>query len=160
MGLVMAPASTIIMETVPADQAGAGSAVNDTVREVGGALGIAVVGSIVAAVYRNHLGPVLSAHHAPSVVVHSATASIAQADGIAKHVGGTVGGELASAAHFAFTTAMSTGMRVAAAVAFVGAFACYVAIPRRPQARSEPLLEESVEVSPIPEPVFAGRTAL
>ena len=57
MGLVMAPASTIIMETVPADQAGAGSAVNDTVREVGGALGIAVVGSIVAAVYRNRPRP-------------------------------------------------------------------------------------------------------
>ncbi len=39
MGLVMAPASTTIMTTVPAHQAGAGSAVNDTIREVGGALG-------------------------------------------------------------------------------------------------------------------------
>jgi len=38
MGLVMAPASTTIMTTVPAHQAGAGSAINDTIREVGGAL--------------------------------------------------------------------------------------------------------------------------
>jgi EmrB/QacA subfamily drug resistance transporter len=160
MGLVMAPASTIIMETVPADQAGAGSAVNDTVREVGGALGIAVVGSIVAAVYRNHLGPVLSAHHAPAVVVHSATASIAQADGISEHVGGTLGSELASAAHLAFTTAMSTGMRVAAAVAFVGALACYVAIPRRSSTTAQSLSEEAVEMPPSNQPVYAGGALL
>ena len=64
MGLVMAPASTIIMETVPAAQAGAGSAVNDTVREVGGALGIAVVGSVVAARYAHSLSGVLALHHA------------------------------------------------------------------------------------------------
>ena len=48
MGLVMAPASTTIMTTVPAHQAGAGSAINDTIREVGGALGIAIVGSLAA----------------------------------------------------------------------------------------------------------------
>jgi EmrB/QacA subfamily drug resistance transporter len=160
MGLVMAPASTIIMETVPAEQSGAGSAVNDTVREVGGALGIAVVGSIVAATYRNRLGPVLSAHHAPSAVVHSATGSIAQADGIAKYVGGHLGGELASAAHLAFTTAMGTGMRVAAAVALVGAFACYVAVPSRSmKASREPRssqMELAVEASSVREPVCAG----
>ena len=52
MGLVMAPASTTIMTTVPAHQAGAGSAVNDTIREVGGALGIAIVGSLAENVYR------------------------------------------------------------------------------------------------------------
>ena len=55
MGLVMAPASTTIMTTVPARQAGAGSAINDTIREVGGALGIAIVGSLAAAVYRSQL---------------------------------------------------------------------------------------------------------
>src|SRR5580693_7466655 len=51
MGLVMAPASNTIMTTVPAHQAGAGSAINDTIREVGGALGVAIVGSLAAAVY-------------------------------------------------------------------------------------------------------------
>ena len=55
MGLVMAPASSTIMTTVPAHQAGAGSAVNDTIREVGGALGVAIVGSLTAAIYRSRL---------------------------------------------------------------------------------------------------------
>ena len=72
MGLVMAPASTTIMTPVPAHQAGAGSAVNDTIREVGGALGVAIVGSLtVAALYRNRLTSKLVSHHAPGFVVHS-----------------------------------------------------------------------------------------
>lgn len=131
MGLVMAPASAIIMETVPADQAGAGSAVNDTVREVGGALGIAVVGSAVAVIYGHRLGGVLTTHGAPKSVVHAATSSVAEADGIAQHVGGTIGNELASAADTAFTTAMSGGMRLAAGVAIAGAIVCFVTLPRR-----------------------------
>ncbi len=147
MGLVMAPASAIIMSTVPPDQAGAGSAVNDTVREVGGALGIAVVGSIVAAVYGHRLGGVLYAHHAPAGVAREATGSIAAANGIAGHIGGTVGGELESAAHAAFTTAMGAGMRVAAGVALVGALACLVTLPRRAQAASN----VSTCLAPTPE---------
>jgi EmrB/QacA subfamily drug resistance transporter len=70
MGLVMVPASTTIMTTVPAHQAGAGSAINDTIREVGGALGIAIVGSLSAAVYRSRLASVLATAHAPSPVAH------------------------------------------------------------------------------------------
>ncbi len=147
MGLVMAPASEIIMSTVPADQAGAGSAVNDTVREVGGALGIAVVGSVVAAVYGHDLGGVLSSHHAPVAVTHEATGSIAAADGIAGHVGGSIGGELANAAHVAFTTAMGAGMRVAAGVALAGAIACFFTLPRR--AASVPAGSVAVVAVPV-----------
>jgi hypothetical protein len=77
------------------------------------------------------LGGVLSAHQVPVRVAREATGSIAAADGIAGHVGGTVGGELASVAHSAFTTAMGSGMRVAAGVALAGALACFFALPRR-----------------------------
>ena len=119
-------------------QAGAGSAINDTVREVGGALGIAVVGSIVAAIYSHRLSALLTSNHAPGSVARAATSSIAQADGIAKQVGGPVGSQLASAAHLAFTTGMSAGMQVAAAVAIAGAVLCFVTLPRRfAQARED-----------------------
>jgi EmrB/QacA subfamily drug resistance transporter len=130
MGLLMAPASTTIMTAVPAHQAGAGSAVNDTIREVGGALGVAVVGSLTADVYRNHLATTLTAHHAPAVVVKVATGSIAAADAVGAHVGGVAGSELVSTAHQAFTTAMSTGMRVAAAVALAGTAASVLLLRR------------------------------
>ena len=91
MGLVMAPASSTIMTTVPAHQAGAGSAVNDTIREVGGALGVAIVGSLTADVYRSHLTGKLVAQHAPGVVVHIASGSIAAADAVGRRLGGLAG---------------------------------------------------------------------
>jgi len=140
MGLVMAPASTTIMATVPSDQASAGSAVNDTIREVGGALGVAVVGSITAAAYRNHLSGKLAARHAPGIVVHVATGSIAAADAIGKAVGGVRGGVVVQAAHDSFTAAMALGMRAAAAVALVGAVATVAALPGRAKVRAASLV--------------------
>ncbi|MBE7187475.1 MFS transporter [Jatrophihabitans endophyticus] len=56
MGLTMSPATNAIMGAVPREKAGAGSAVNNTVRQVAGALGVAVLGSIVAVSFRAHLG--------------------------------------------------------------------------------------------------------
>jgi EmrB/QacA subfamily drug resistance transporter len=153
MGLVMAPASTIIMTTVPAHQAGAGSAINDTIREVGGALGVAIVGSMAAAVYRSRLGSVLTtAQHAPGQVIHQATSSVAAADIIGRHVGGVQGSQLVSAAHSAFVTAMATGIRVAAAVALVSAIGAIFALPRRPE--PEPVPRTSPAASPAIEPVL------
>jgi EmrB/QacA subfamily drug resistance transporter len=136
MGLVMAPASTAIMTAVPAHQAGAGSAVNDTIREVGGALGVAVVGSLAAAAYRNRLGAKLVAHHAPAFVVHAATGSIAAADAIGKSLGGARGSEIVQAAHASFTTAMALGLRVAGAVAIGAAFAALAVLPGRKMVRA------------------------
>ncbi len=134
MGLVMAPASTTIMTTVPAHQAGAGSAVNDTIREVGGALGIAVVGSLAENVYRTKLGTALATAHLPQPVSHLATSSVAAADAVGRHVGGTSGAQLTAAAHTAFTTAMATGMRVSAVVALAAAIGVAFALRCRPQA--------------------------
>jgi hypothetical protein len=131
MGMVMAPASTTIMTTVPAHQAGAGSAINDTIREVGGALGIAIVGSLAAAVYRSRLTHLLVARHAPGQVVHVAASSVAAADAAGQQAGGASGGELVAAAHSAFVDAMAMGVRVAAAVALVSAVAAIFALPRR-----------------------------
>lgn len=148
MGLVMAPASTTIMTTVPAHQAGAGSAINDTIREVGGALGIAVVGSLAAGVYRSKLGSALTAAHVPHAVSRVATGSVAAADAVARHVGGVQGGQLAAAAHSAFTTAMADGMRVAAAVALVSAIAAVFALPRRTPSPAAVIAEPAVAETP------------
>jgi EmrB/QacA subfamily drug resistance transporter len=55
MGAVMAPATESIMSVVPREKAGAGAAVNNSVRQVGGALGVAILGSVLAASYSAHL---------------------------------------------------------------------------------------------------------
>ncbi|MGY1635261.1 MFS transporter [Geodermatophilus sp. SYSU D00742] len=56
MGAVMAPTTESIMSVVPRHKAGAGAAVNNSVRQVGGALGVAALGSLLAASYSAHLG--------------------------------------------------------------------------------------------------------
>src|ERR1022692_2166533 len=152
MGLVMAPASTAIMTTVPAHQAGAGSAINDTIREVGGALGIAVVGSLAAAVYNTRLTHTLIAQHTPGLVVHTATGSIAAADIVGRRVGGAPGSALVDAAHSAFVNAMAMGVRVAAGVALVSAIAVIFALPPR---RPEPAWAEAAPPA-APEPATAA----
>jgi EmrB/QacA subfamily drug resistance transporter len=61
MGAVMAPATESIMSVVPREKAGAGAAVNNSVRQVGGALGVAILGSVLAASYSGHLGDAVDA---------------------------------------------------------------------------------------------------
>ncbi|BCI90927.1 hypothetical protein NIIDMKKI_61330 [Mycobacterium kansasii] len=56
LGLTTAPATEAIMGSLSADKAGVGSAVNDTTRELGGTLGVAIVGSVFASVYSGQLG--------------------------------------------------------------------------------------------------------
>ncbi len=164
MGLVMAPASTTIMTTVPAHQAGAGSAINDTIREVGGALGIAIVGSLAENVYRSKLGSTLAAAHLPPPVSHLATSSVAAADAVGRHLGGASGAQLTAAAHTAFTAAMSAGMRTAAVVALAAAIGAVFALPARtrPGAAAVPQPDGGTVPQPdetaIPQPDAAAIT--
>ena len=153
MGLVMAPASTTIMTTVPAHQAGAGSAINDTIREVGGALGIAIIGSLAENIYRSKLGSSLAAAHLPQPVSHLATNSVAAADIAGKHLGGAAGTQLTTAAHAAFTTAMATGMRVSAVVALAAAIGVAFALPARRRPEAAALPQPGAVALPQPEAV-------
>src|SRR6201995_1502618 len=148
MGLVMAPASNTIMTTVPAHQAGAGSAINDTIREVGGALGVAIVGSLSAAVYRSHLSTALHAAHVPAAVTKVATGSVAAANAVGARVGGASGHQLVAAAPPAHVTAVADGMRVAAAVAVIAAVISSLALaPRRGATAAAPDPAEAPEVA-------------
>jgi EmrB/QacA subfamily drug resistance transporter len=118
IGLAAAPATQSIMGSLPPDKTSVGSAMNDTTREVGGVLGVAVVGSIVNAGYASALRPSLeglSAHQRDA-----AEHSVAGAAAVAKAIGGAHGDTLLRASHDAFMTAATHGMRVAAAVALLG----------------------------------------
>ena len=58
MGLTMAPATESVMGALPRDKAGVGSAVNDTTRQMGGALGVAIIGSVVSSIYASRVADV------------------------------------------------------------------------------------------------------
>jgi EmrB/QacA subfamily drug resistance transporter len=126
MGLVMAPAGESIMSVLPAAQYGAGSAVNDTVQELGGSLGIAIIGSIVASSFRHSL----DASGLPAALTAPARSSIAAADATAAHAG-PLAGHVLDIAHHSFTSAMTTGFTVAGIIALAGALIVAAALPRR-----------------------------
>jgi hypothetical protein len=126
MGLVMAPASEVIMTSVPPERAGLASAVNDTVREVGGSLGVAIIGSVVSAGFRAHL----ATGGLPGAAARNARSSIAGAEAVAAHAG-THGAALVTSAHSAYTAGLSYGFRAGAAVALAGAVGAALLIPRK-----------------------------
>ncbi len=108
MGLAMTPATAAITEALPSAQQGVGSAMNDLARELGGALGIAVVGSLQQTVYRSDL-PLAGL---PADAADQARSSVAAA----AHLGATVSGQ----AHAAFVDGLQTALLWAAAVIAAG----------------------------------------
>ena len=109
IGLSVAPTTSAIMNAVPTDKQGVASAVNDTTREVGAAVGIAVAGSVLAAQYSHALSPVLAQF--PEQVRGAATDSLANALAIAKQLG-PQGPALTKLAETAFLDAMDLSLVV------------------------------------------------
>ena len=123
IGMCTAPTTTAIMHAVPDEKQGVASAVNDTTREVGAAIGIAVVGSVVAAQYHNHLAPAVGDF--PEQVRGAALDSLAHALAIAEQMGPD-GRRLAEVADDAFLQAMDTSLIILAIT--LTAAAAFVAI--------------------------------
>jgi EmrB/QacA subfamily drug resistance transporter len=112
IGMCTAPTTSAIMGAVPNDKQGVASAVNDTSREIGGALGIAIAGSILAGRYTHELAPKLMAF--PAAVRGPASDSLPKAMEVSKKLG-PQGAQLAAISKDAFMTAMH-GSTVALAV--------------------------------------------
>jgi MFS transporter, DHA2 family, multidrug resistance protein len=115
MGWVMAPATDAVVGAVPAERSGVASAMNTVARMVSGALGVAVVGSLINSLYSDDLGDSVGA--LPPVAQEAAKESIGAASAIAGRLPGDAGNALLSAASDAFVQAMAIGLSVAAALA-------------------------------------------
>jgi hypothetical protein len=125
----MSPATEAIMGSLPKAKAGIGSAMNDVVREVGGTLGIAVLGSLLATSYAS------SMDGAPD----AARDSVGAAHAVAAQTGAA---ELAATANQAFVDAMSSTATVAAAIAIVGALIALAFLPSRAREQEPALVAE------------------
>ena len=131
MGLAMAPATESIMGSLPRAKAGIGSAMNDVVREVGGTLGIAVLGSLLASAYASGMDGA-TAGLSPNAA-SAASDSVGAAHQVAAQTGAA---DLVAAANGAFVDAMGTAAGVAAAVAVAGALIAALFLPARARANS------------------------
>jgi EmrB/QacA subfamily drug resistance transporter len=137
MGSTMAPATESIMSSLPLEHAGVGSAMNDTVRMVGGTLGVAVLGSLLSSGYGADMDG--ATRELPEPTAHAAGDSIGAASAVAERIGGSAGRALGQAAETAFTSAMSTSLLVAAAAAAAGALIAFLVLPARERERAEKL---------------------
>jgi EmrB/QacA subfamily drug resistance transporter len=144
MALCVSPLTGSIMSAVPLGRAGVGSAMNDTTRELGGALGVAVLGSIVASRYDSQIASVISGLSGPSRDL--ADSGLAGALQVGAQVGGDQGGRIVSSARDAYVSGMSVATLVGAAVALVASVIVYRNLPSALAARapSAPPAAESI----------------
>ena len=136
-GLLLPTATNSVLGSVPKGDSGVGSAANTVALQVGGALGVAVVGSILSTRYQDHLRASLAAHPVPSDILTVILGSLGGALTVAERVGGVTGAALARAARVAFMSGSRVGMAVAGAVALGGAVITLVALPSRPAGRPQ-----------------------
>jgi len=135
LGLVTGPATEAVMGALRTEQAGAGSAVNDTVRELGGTLGVAVVGSVMSTVYGPSVVDALVDAGAPATTATGAADSVFAGLAVADRLPGA-----GTAVQQSFLDGVSAGSWVAAAASAAGALVVLALLPARHRV-TEPELE-------------------
>ena len=126
MGIAMPPSTDALIQAVPARKAGVGSAMNDATREVGGAIGIAVFGSVLASAYRR--GVEEQASQLPQDLANLARESIGAAQGIGNEIG-VAGADLINSANQAFTNGLVQTMLAGAVLLGVSALIVFRWMP-------------------------------
>jgi hypothetical protein len=134
LALTSSPATDAIMGAVLPGKAGAGSAVNDMTRELGGTLGVAVVGSVMSSVYGPHVLRSLTSLGVPAAAAGGARQSVVAGLTVAGHLPPALEGMAAQAARQAFVDGLSAGSLVAAAGTATAAAAALAFLPARARA--------------------------
>jgi EmrB/QacA subfamily drug resistance transporter len=131
MANVMAPATESIMGSLPRAKAGVGSAVNDTTRQMGGAIGVALIGSLLASVYRSDVRTGLAGSGAPASLVEQASSTVQSGVAAGRELGGALGQQVVTVSHQSFVSGYHVGVVVAAAIVLVAAVAVFRWLPAR-----------------------------
>jgi EmrB/QacA subfamily drug resistance transporter len=131
-GLMMPTATNSLIGSVPREESGVGSATNTVAFQVGGALGVAVIGSILATRYQSHIKLAIIGYHIPADVMHSILGSLGGALGVASSVGGSSGVLLAQASRLAFMSGFRISLAIGSLVALGGILLVIAFLPKRP----------------------------
>jgi hypothetical protein len=129
MGWVMAPATDAVVGAVPAAKTGVASATNTVARMVSGALGVAIIGSLVSSLYSNKVEGSLGA--LPPPLQTQAEDSIGAANAIAAQLPPQAASDLLATTGDAFTQAMGIGLAVGAALVAAAAVLVLRLLPAR-----------------------------
>jgi EmrB/QacA subfamily drug resistance transporter len=131
-GLLMPSATDSVLGTLARDDTGVGSATNSTAMQVGGALGVAVIGSVLSTRYQHALEPALAGRHVPPAAARTILGSLGGALAVAHIVGGLLGVALAHIARVGFALGSHSAFLLAAGVTGAGAVLILAALPSRP----------------------------
>lgn len=138
-GLAFAPSTESVMGSLPRARAGIGSATNSAALQVGGALGVGVLGSLLNSRYQSRISPVLAEHRVPASVVHVVQGSLGAALVLGQHIGGSGGAALETLAKSAFVGGLDLAVLVGGVIAFVGVVVVVTLLPNRPNPAPEAL---------------------
>jgi EmrB/QacA subfamily drug resistance transporter len=130
-GLVIPAATESVMGSLPGGHTGVGSATNSTFLQIGGALGVAVIGSLLNTRYTGSMATALTPFHVPASVMSAISGSLGGALEVAARIGGPTGTQLAAFARQAFADGMDLGLVIGACVALGGCLLALVILPRR-----------------------------
>jgi EmrB/QacA subfamily drug resistance transporter len=130
-GLLLPTATNSVVGSVPQGDSGIGSAANAVALQVGGALGVAVIGSVLSSRYQDHMATALLGRHVPIADLHTILGSFGGALAVAAGVGGATGALLARAARTAFMSGDQVSLVVAAFVVAGGALLVLARLPTR-----------------------------
>ena len=130
-GLVIPAATAAVMGALPTRHIGIGSATNGAFLQIGGALGVAVIGSLLFTQYLQKMTSNIAVYHLPNGVEKVILGSIGGALSVAGHLGGEVGLLLTALAKQAFINGMDQGLFVGAIVALAGALIAFFVLPKK-----------------------------
>ena len=150
MAHVMAPATDSIMGSLPREKAGVGSAMNDTTRQVGGAFGVALLGSITVTIYASEFRDALRGAGVPARVVQHGSDSVGAALGTLSTLPHATATRVADAAHTAFVHGFHASVLVGAGIVFFGVLAVLRWLPARAR-------DVEIELVPSSAPPAADR---
>lgn len=128
LGLTSAPATESIMGSLPPSRAGVGSAINDTTRQTGGALGVAIIGSVFLAAYHHYADKAQHLSVASSAALHD---SVGRALELARTLPAKQGAEIVALSREAFVDAMRITYPIAAVFIVIAAIVAWRFLPAR-----------------------------
>jgi EmrB/QacA subfamily drug resistance transporter len=131
--LVIPSVTASVMGSLPADHTGIGAATNSAFLQLGGALGVAVIGSQFSTRYQGQMVAALAPYHFPAGVESTILGSVGGALEVAGREGGMAGEMLAGWARTAFVSGMDLALMTGALVAAAAALLALLALPGRPQ---------------------------
>lgn len=133
LGLTLAPSTDSVMGSLPKEEAGVGSATSDTSMQIGGALGVAILGTLLTIRYQNYMTPMLADRHVPAAINQAILGSLGGALAVAERAPGVLGDALAAAARQGFVSGMDLALIVTAAIVGAAGLIVLLALPNRPK---------------------------